>query len=73
MAGRSGTGKELEGVAGNRLLVREGDCLHVIELGSAFRTPAFGCATTWTYHEPSGGHGDSSSGRSWRCRRTGPG
>ena len=48
----------LEGVAGNRLLVREGDCLHVIELGSAFRTPAFGCATTWTYHEPSGAHGD---------------
>ena len=48
----------LEGVTGSRLLVREGDCLHVIELGSAFRTPAFGCATTWTYHEPSGGHGD---------------
>jgi len=35
----------LEGVAGNRLLVREGNCLHVIELGSAFRTAPFGCGT----------------------------
>ena len=62
-AGRSGTGnrllKELEGAAGNRLLVREDDCLHVIDLGSAFRTAAFGCATTWTYHDPNGGHGAS--------------
>lgn len=49
----------LEGVAGNRLLVREGDCLHVIDLGSGFRTAAFGCATTWTWHEPSGGWGNS--------------
>jgi len=32
-------------VAGNRLLVREGNCLHVIELRSAFRTEAFGCGT----------------------------
>jgi hypothetical protein len=45
----------LEGVAGNRLLVREADCLRVIDLGSAFRTAAFGCATQWTYHPPSGG------------------
>jgi hypothetical protein len=35
----------LEGVAGNRLLAREGNCLHVIELRSAFRTAAFGCGT----------------------------
>jgi len=32
----------LEGAAGNRLLVREGNCLRVIELGSAFRTAPFG-------------------------------
>ena len=35
----------LEGAAGNRLLVREGNCLRVIELGSAFRTAPFGCGT----------------------------
>ena len=47
--------QQLQGVAGNRLLVREGDCLRVIDLGSAFRTAAFGCITRWTYHDPSGG------------------
>lgn len=35
----------LEGAAGNRLLVREGNCLRVIELGSAFRTAPFSCGT----------------------------
>jgi hypothetical protein len=47
-----------QGAAADRLLIRENDCLHVIDLGSSFRTAAFGCATTWTYHDPSGGHGD---------------
>ena len=46
--------QQLAGVAGNRLLVRAGDCLRVIDLGSAFRTAAFGCATSWTYRDPSG-------------------
>jgi hypothetical protein len=47
-----------QGAAGNRLLVREDDCLHVIDLGSAFRTAAFGCATAWTYHDPNGAWGE---------------
>jgi hypothetical protein len=37
--------QRLEGAAGNRLLVREGNCLRVIELGSAFRTAPFSCGT----------------------------
>ena len=52
--------QQLEAAAGNRLLVREGDCRRVIDLGSAFRTAAFGCTTWWTFHDPGGGHGTES-------------
>ena len=44
-----------QGAAGNRLLVRDNDCLRVIDLGSAFRTAPFGCARSYTYRDPSGG------------------
>jgi hypothetical protein len=47
--------QQLQGVASSQLLVREGDCLRVIDLGSAFRTAAFGCITRRTYQDPSGG------------------
>ena len=47
--------QQLEGVAGNRLLVHEGGCVRVLDLGSALRTATFGCTRQWTYHDPSGG------------------
>ncbi len=47
--------QQLEGVAGNLLLVREAGCLRVIDLGSAFRTATFGCITQRTYQDSSGG------------------
>jgi hypothetical protein len=48
-------GQQVEGVAGNRALIADGDCLRVIDLGSAFRTAAFGCSTQQTYRDSAGG------------------
>lgn len=39
----------LLGAAANRVLLREAGCLHVLDLGTGFRSPPFGCTVVRTF------------------------